>query len=319
MLLKNTYKVISITLLLSVAGQSHAMIKWLLGNTFAYPNGAVIIGDNNVNVVIDGVAIKNQNGKPSEQTEERVFDVADQSVITIKNNVGNISITSHEGADTRLIITKRGAENDLPNVDADINTSSNTLTIVTRYKKPMVQASVNYQLLLPKNKQISLNLSTISGSILARDINGPVRLSSSSGNLEAENIAKNVECTVISGNVTVNHVKGSARMRVSSGTICATEVAGTIDAQAISGNITIHNDILNNACNLRTTSGNIRIKARVIDANLNVQQGFSGSFYSQFKIDGTKKNGTIGNGGAPLNISVISGNIVIEKAHTSKL
>lgn len=340
MFLNISNKALAIALLLSGAGKISAMQSIVVGNNNANVSivkgnvtavASIVVGNNNKNLkIVGGQTVAGTdsmikdftdflNKQNNTEQEERIINLANQSTITVKNAVGNIEVVGHDGSDVRLIISKLGkTPNDLKNISAQVNTSTNALAITTKYHAPVVNACINYQIFVPKNKECKLDLIALSGAISICDINGSVRILNGSGNVKAENILKNIICEMSSGNVAVTKIGGSAQISTVSGTIRAKEIVGNIEADVTSGNIVLQNDTLNKPCRLTTTSGNIYVSARSVDADLKVSQ-VTGNFHSDFSVIGNQKNGRIGKGGAALKLSVVAGNIVIANANKSKL
>jgi DUF4097 and DUF4098 domain-containing protein YvlB len=203
--------------------------------------------------------------------------------------------------------------------------------------------SVAYTVTAPEGTRIIAK--SISGDISVRDIIGALTLETVSGNVHiasagrmatGRSISGNIELvdTKIEGALEAGTVSGTVRLRrVTARSLAINSVSGNvelddvtserIDAQVISGNINFSGDLEpNGRYELTSHSGNVRL-AIAASAGFQVEAtSFSGSITSDFPVttrggqNGRRNRslqGTVGGGGAILDLTTFSGSIVITK------
>jgi DUF4097 and DUF4098 domain-containing protein YvlB len=186
---------------------------------------------------------------------------------------------------------------------------------------------------------------SISGSVSVRDISGPLTLESVSGAIRVANGGRSVTGKSISGDVElvdtkvegaldVGTISGTVRLRrVTARNVTANSVSGTIlfeelnaervTAQVISGDVTFSGALdPNGRYELASHSGSVRV-AVPAGAGFQVEaSSFSGSINTDIPItmsggQSGRRNrslrGTVGSGGALLDLTTFSGTIQITK------
>ena len=213
--------------------------------------------------------------------------------------------------------------------DLRFNTASGSLTvdrISGKISGNTASGSINLT-----NSTDNVSLNTASGNIQASNCTGNIRLNTASGNVLANGLEGNINLNTASGSVNANALKGDVSLNTASGNVTADNIIGTLKAGSASGNIVLK-DISGNL-NISDDSrrnanrGNIEVTMKSVDEyviisnnsrnvnltvpadngyNLNVEadkvetsgmRGFRG------EMDSKSLNGTVGNGGAKIEIS----------------
>ena len=181
-------------------------------------------------------------------------------------------------------------------------------------------------------------LKTVSGDVIAREIGGEAELESISGDITATEAAKSLYCSTVSGDVEVTSVKAGARMKSVSGDVTVTGCRGDAEAESVSGDIELRDITGARRVRAKNVSGDIdyigaiesggryTINSHSGDITFSVPENssfelevktFSGDIDTEFpiRIIGKQKkgyiSGTIGQGGAWVELESFSGNIRI--------
>jgi len=233
---------------------------------------------------------------------ERSLDVSGPIRLELSNVSGDVSIVGsvdgkvHVHADVRVSGFGFGnPQSRLDNIVASppVELKGDTLRIGKDTTR-LHNVSISYSVEVPRDTEV--NSSSVSGSLLVRNVRGPVqassvsgtvrgkdigrevRLSSTSGSIDAENCGDDVRATSVSGTVTVLNAKGDVLAHsvsgdvhvqnpggrvdtgTSSGSVDVREANGDVKAHATAGRVTIQgNPAGNSYWDLKTVSGSVDI------------------------------------------------------------
>ncbi len=173
-------------------------------------------------------------------------------------------------------------------------------------------------------------LQLTSGTVVAAQIKGNLKLTSTSGTLKASGIEGHVEARLTSGNAYLENIGGSVNYESTSGFLDAKDIDGVLNVRLTSGNAKIEN--AKQLGQLSFTSGNVRAVNSGLGANTQFS-GTSGNFTIQtnstlnsfnYSLRAASGNIRVGNsgGGRTLELNnnaaiwikgnITSGNIAIE-------
>jgi len=220
----------------------------------------------------------------------KTFDLKSGNSVTVHNVNGRIVIEAwdQEKVEVHAIKTAHGydgrdAEENLKRVEVVFDASPNEVKIDTRYPSTFHWGGgVEYSLRVPR--KASLNLRTTNGSIQVSDVQGQIELQSTNGSVSAENIGGSLRASTTNGKVSATFTQFSdqgIRLSTTNGGI---ELALPDDVNA---NITA-----------RTTNGSIKTDFPI------TTRGTVG----RHSLDGT-----LGKGGAAINLHTTNGGIRITR------
>lgn len=133
---------------------------------------------------------------------------------------------------------------------------------------------INLTSLVSENTVLQLT----SGTVVAAQIKGNLKLTSTSGTLKASGIAGHVEARLTSGNAYLENIGGSVNYESTSGSLDAKDIDGVLNVRLTSGNAKIEN--AKQLGQLSFTSGNMRAINSGLGANTQFY-GTSGNFTIQ--------------------------------------
>lgn len=158
---------------------------------------------------------------------------------------------------------------------------------------------------------------TNSGNITLRDIEGQVQANSAGGGVVVISSSGLFNVRTVTGNINFEHSSGEIRARSASGSINGFDIEGTLVCATASGNINARFSDINIGVHAETASGNIDIQ---VPESRGYQLDIRGSRITldQFQsFDGIQRNtsvrGRIGDGGVQLQLTSVSGNVVLKK------
>ena len=283
-----------------------------------------------------------------EETERisRQFKIGANGRLTLANISGEIVLTAGSGDEVTLEAVKRtrGPRSELASVVIDIDERPGRVDIRTRHTGRGDRASVDYTVSVPRNATV--DVSSISGNVRARNLQGPLRAQSISGsvtvsdstNVEvAKSISGDVElsgampearltASTVSGRVRVRDVKARGlSLSAISGDVDVTNVeAERLDGKSVSGDFVFVGTVARNArYEFSSHSGSVRLTlggGTGFEVSANT---FSGNIQSDLPVTvndqrprrgpGRSVRAVVGDGGASLTVSTFSGDIVIRK------
>lgn len=103
----------------------------------------------------------------------------------------------------------------------------------------------------------STTLETLSGNVDVKNIMGPLKIKTTSGNINGALLGGNVSAQTVSGNISINDVQGQCALTSISGNVRATYVLNGAGLNTTSGNITL-SDVVGDT-EIRTVSGEIGV------------------------------------------------------------
>jgi hypothetical protein len=305
-------------------------------------------------------AAQRQDTREQVDRTTRTLHVAANGELVLGNISGDIAVSRGGGGDVvvEIIKTARARTDEearelLQLVQVEVFERAGRAEVKTQYpqgdemrrnNRRNFNVSVAYNVTAPAG--IRLRASSISGSVVIRDIRGEVSAESVSGNVRVFNGGRVASAKSISGNVELNdtEIDGSFNASSASGSVVLRRVkARQLDLGSISGDVEL-DDVTSERVEAQTVSGNVRFGGPVAKSgryelsshsgNVTVALGgsagfeveatsFSGSIRSDFTFNtgGDSGNsrwrksirGVYGDGSAMLDLTTFSGNIVISK------
>jgi DUF4097 and DUF4098 domain-containing protein YvlB len=232
-------------------------------------------------------------GDTVHQTVHERFAVAPNAHVTVGNISGSIVVTPWAGHEIDILARKRADEDEaLHRTAIEIThegTPADDVEIHTRYLHEGFffwggsSADVDYTIRVPKD--VTIEISNVSGDVRVSGIDGTVRVNNVSGEVEAM------------------HIDGNLRIHT---------VSGIIDASLVqmSGN---------RDADMEAVSGSIRLAVPPHSSAYVTARSISGDFDSDFNVPtqqhtvGVEATGRIGSGSGTIEMRTISGSMTLSK------
>jgi DUF4097 and DUF4098 domain-containing protein YvlB len=242
-------------------------------------------------------------------TDEQTVSLEPGALITIENVSGHIQVHGWDGDHVRVTSIKRikarskeEAQEWARKMDIIIEKDGPDLLVEAKRPKDWTESlesllkeifqekpsvSVDFEILTPS--EVSLEISTVSGDISARDISGAVNIDAVSSDMEIANIGADVTINTVSGDMIlekiggnlyvdavsgdtwVETVGGKVRIDVTSGDVKAEGVHGDLSVDGTSGDVSatdIYGDI-----NIDVTSGDIHVAQKAGELHIDTSSG----------------------------------------------
>lgn len=273
---------------------------------------------------------------------EKTYSFDRDGKVYVENISGDIVVKSWQKNEIKILARKIAPEKSmLDEATVDINQINGNIRIITRYDNPPdlsqpMDVSVCYDLLIPDKAQ--LRVKSVTGAVRAWEIGGRLDVETDSGRAEIVRVGKGVKCKTIGGDINLVDITGSAVLESTSGEITADGLRGSIDANSVSGDIDINELSQADEVRMETIKGNMEVQGEINPGgtyefstisgrielilpstsefelqtnttNGNIQCDFELSDYAVYTRN--KLQGVVGKGGANLNISSVSGDILI--------
>jgi len=228
-------------------------------------------------------------------TEEETFSfkLNDGGRFSISNVNGSMVVTGGAGDSVEIIATKKADnQNDLDKIEIKISNSPDEIVVKTDlgesghwFSHGNNSGSVNYEVIVPVNTRLD-SVETVNGGVNISGVSGKVVAESVNGDLEISDLAGDVDLSTVNGGIDAGFAMLGEQQRVKVETVNG-RVTVYLPADA---SVEVNADTLNGGIN-------------ATDFGLETDKGFVGS----------DLNGKIGSGSARLNIDTVNGAIKIRK------
>jgi hypothetical protein len=239
---------------------------------------------------------------------------------------GGVKIVNADGptAAVQIIRTAR-TRADLEYHKIEVRQTGNSL-VVRGVQEPEERRErniqVNHQVILTLPRRIELSINSISGSLNAGEVDGPVRVNSISGSVNIGNLLAKLEVNSVSGSVEVGNVNADVRVSSVSGNVRLGEVNGALNVSSVSGGVkTTLVSLSPEGIRINSVSGSVVIAFKSdINAEFSAT-GISGQVYldvpnvireSEEKSPNVRAR--IGGGGTSITVTSVSGNVRLTRS-----
>ena len=232
------------------------------------------------------------------QEFHQTYKLSAKGTISLRNVNGDVQIKVWDKNDVQVDAVKYASDQeDMDNLKIEVDVSADMIDIDTEYPKHEGdhqggETAVEYVLTVPKDVNID-EIKTVNGGIEIPGVSGEVRASTVNGTIKADGLVNTCELKTVNGSVEAGFatVPPEANVRL----------------ESVNGALTIHlPDNVNANLRAKAQTGNLKS-----DFDLTLKG--DGDTHSFVRI-GTSVKGTIGKGGAEIEMSTVNGSIRILKA-----
>lgn len=246
------------------------------------------------------------------------FPLSANATVTLRNVGGNVTVEGWDEPRADVKITMRGgtaAERDALKVIIDKKPDSLSIQLPQGRNNNI---NVDYEIKLPR-KLAKLEVSGASTGINIRDVEAAVTANTQSGSIDLTDITGDVSVSTASGSIELSDVSGKISANTASGSIELNSVSGAVRSNTASGSIEAVFDRMDKATGLEfnTASGsielqfqdelNVELDADTTSGDIELDDSFG--ITTEKKTVGQRASGQIGQGGPPLKIRTVSGDI----------
>jgi hypothetical protein len=240
----------------------------------------------------------------SAQDFQKTYPVGPQGSLRIENVSGNVNVVGHDGGSVTVAAFKEGRDPQV--VEVEDLSSGNRIHLRAKYQENCrnCNASLRFEVRVPRSGVNIEKISTASGDISASDLSG------------------HVELNTASGDITLRNVSGEINVATASGQLKVTNATGTVSAASASGDVEVEIARLEGAGDLRFTSASGDVHVRLpnnLDARVSLATA-SGNIETDFPLEvkkqehgsGTTARGQLGSGARSLRIATASGDVSLK-------
>lgn len=200
--------------------------------------GAIIVG---VLAFIFGLQSPSPS-KPSQTTPDtKQFAVTNQPTLVFKHSIANVNIVP--GPSNQVSIKeKRSGETD--SITIHYTQHGDTITVTVDIASGLMEDTwVDFDVIVPRGAGLTTTVAT--GTLEARDLNGPIMLGDTNGAIWATNLTGSINLKTQSGSINLANVSGQVTVATQNGTITATatHLQGHSTIRASSGTINFHGSL----------------------------------------------------------------------------
>ena len=271
------------------------------------------------------VTAQRSDFKERDETNQ-TFELSPGTRVEISSIRGSVKIVNADTATAQVQIIRTARNRaDLEYHKIEVTHTANSL-VVRGIQEPEGRRErniqVDHQVILTLPRRIDLLVNSISGSLRAGDVDGPIRVNSISGSVNIGNITGKLQVNSVSGSVEVGNAGADVRVNSVSGNVEMGQVDGSLEVSSVSGGVKATlNSLSPQGIHIRSVSGSIEIGFKS-DVNADFSaEGISGQVYLDVPNvvrDSDEKSSNvrarIGAGGTPITIFSVSGNIRLTRS-----
>ena len=190
---------------------------------------------------------------------------------------GSMKLSTWDRDQVRVVASTTGE----PSLQFDASSSHVTLEQASSWRRGNRDrvGSATYEVTVPVGSRATL--SSVSGSIDASGVRGPLEVNTVSGSLDARDIGSSLSVEGVSGRITVTNVGRDARIENVSGRIAVAGVGGSLSTQTVSGSTRI-SGVKGERIHATSVSGDIDFTGLVNGSRLYEFETHSGSAELRF-------------------------------------
>jgi hypothetical protein len=236
------------------------------------------------------------------QDFQKSYDLRPEASVRIQTVSGNIKMLGYDGS--RIVIEGMKSGRNCEGVEVVDRSAEDKIDISVRFQHNS-NCDVSFQVRVPRGVRYSFDA--------IRSVSGTVQISDVSGRVVA---------TSISGSVDIRNVNGVVSAEVTSGNVVATNITGVLNVNAVSGNVDVLLSKIEGSGDMKfaSVSGNVTVKAPAsLDASVSMST-LSGSLKTDFPIEiqqrryvGESARGRLGEGARNIVIRSVSGRVSLLK------
>jgi hypothetical protein len=252
---------------------------------------------------------------------ERLIPLAPGGEIHVDDKNGRLVVEAWPRHEVRVQVTRvvraetrEKAEELMKDLQSDIEVRSDRIDIQSQFPRrretlglwdilgrKVAALQINYYLQVPEESDLVLRTS-----------NGEVRVSSTSGSVDAR---------TTNGDIRIDNVKGDVDVLTTNGEVRVTDLAGGVNAHTTNGSIVAEMRRLSSggSVELGTTNGNVEayfgndLKATLTATTTNGQVSIGFPIVSEGVMTSKTIRGTIQGGGAKISLGTTNGNVEVRR------
>lgn len=237
----------------------------------------------------------------SAQEFQKSYRVGPNASISVSNVSGAVNVSGYDGDAVTVSAYKEGQDRERVEI-VDESAGNNVRLSVEYPRNCNCDASVRFEVRVPRSVGYDFaKISTASGDISLKNVQGRVRARTASGEVLLEGVSGEIDASTASGNVSVR------------------EAAGTVSASSASGDVDVEIARLEGNGNMKFTTASGDVSVRMpssLDAEVHMSS-VSGAVKTSFPIQvherqyggGSYAEGRLGGGARTLRITSASGNV----------
>lgn len=273
-----------------------------------------------------------------EKKFEKSFNVSSGGLLTLRTDVGDISVEGTPSREVRVLAVVTGSKRFTEEFEITAEASDNTVKVRGEMTSKWRHwgnddSNVKYTISVPREFNLTLrtaggdvNVSNIQGKVdgetsggdlHALRVDGDVQLSTSGGDVEGKELRGKLVLETSGGDIVIAKAEGSVDASTSGGDIQIADVEGKVRAETSGGNVAVRVSSSMKGIHAETMGGNVDIMVpRDVAANIEAST-FGGEVSCDLpvtlsgKISESSVKGTVNGGGETIHAHTMGGNIRI--------
>ncbi|MBV8170626.1 MAG: DUF4097 family beta strand repeat protein [Candidatus Eremiobacteraeota bacterium] len=246
------------------------------------------------------------------------YPIAAQGTLTVSTPNGDIHVTAWDGPTVEVAADKRATTKvELDKLKVDVNVENGNVYVKSEFPRTCSECELSYEVRAPRGVRVSAH--TANGEVRVSEIAGSVDVATSNGNIRVTNSGGTVDTESASGSIRIENAGGAVHSKTSSGNIEISGARGNVDAHAASGDLNAQfSDLASvGAIALGTANGSVTLGiprnagASIAASTLSGEISGDLSTSARQGFAGVKLERTIGDGRVKINVSTLSGDVVL--------
>jgi hypothetical protein len=207
---------------------------------------------------------------------DKKFQVSAGGTLVVNTDIGDVRVSGTSSNEVAIVVEFEGRQKDID--DFDISAEQTNAGVEVKGKgrhsgwNIFRSHNINARYSITVPHSYNVRLSTSGGDMEVQDLQGTVKAGTSGGNVTAARIEGGLEMETSGGDIRVESTKGNLHAETSGGDIRVKSVTGDVSAETSGGNITVAE--VEGKVHAETSGGNVTVK--VIGGNKGVHAETSG-------------------------------------------
>jgi len=204
------------------------------------------------------------SGVAANRRYEKKFQVSPGGTLSVSTDAGSIIVTGTSSNEVSILVEMEGRQKDVDDFDIKAEQTSGGVEVKGKSHNTgwrifrTYEMDAKFTIAVPHN--FNLRLGTSGGDVEVQEIQGSVEGKTSGGDVRVGKVEGKVELTTSGGNIHIESVRGNVRGETSGGDVHVTSVTGDVEGETSGGNVTVAD--VEGRVRAETSGGNVTVKVR---------------------------------------------------------
>jgi hypothetical protein len=204
------------------------------------------------------------SGVAADRRFEKKFPVSPGGTLTVSTDAGSVRVTGTSSDEVSILVEMEGRQKDIDDFEIKAEQTSGGVEVRGKSHNSgwkifrSYDMDARFTISVPRN--YSVRLSTSGGDVEVQDIQGLVDGKTSGGDVRVGKVDGKMDLHTSGGNIRVESAKGNVRAETSGGDVHVTSVTGDVEGETSGGNVTVAD--VEGKVRAETSGGNVTVRVR---------------------------------------------------------